>query len=204
MGIPVPILMGAGLGAASGLLTGKDPIKQGLIGGATGGIADKFMPAMNGLKAAEAAAPEVAKSAASNAGNFMAPTMPEIGGANLYGGAAPYTGITGSTGEIGANMGHVAKFSAPPAIPNASSAKSLISSSSPAAGGLKVMPGKDGGMFDYRALSLLGGGQSQSQWPSSSSGGMKQANAPSADEIAKLLASVRIPEREKLLNLFWS
>lgn len=165
MGIPVPILMGAGIGAAGGLLKGKNPIKEGLIGGATGGISSKFMPAANELEAAKA---------------MQTPTLPEIGGANLY-----------SSGVA-------------PAIPNAAEAMPLITNTPAKAGGL--MPGEWDWMkqgIDPAALSLLGGQQPQQQMPSSSAG-MKQANAPSADEIAKLLASVRIPEREKLLNLFWS
>jgi hypothetical protein len=169
--------MPAAVGAGLSLLSGDNPlkaVKKGVTSGATGSLlggATSFTPAANGLNPAQA---------------MMTPTMPEIGGANLY-----------SSGVA-------------PAIPDASKAMPLMTSTAPKDGGLGIMPGewdwmKQGkGMFDPAAMSLLGGQQQPQQQMPTSSAGMKQANAPSSDEIAKLLASIKIPEREKLLNLFWS
>lgn len=110
----LPTLIGAGVGALGGAVSGRNPFQTALLGAGLGsGIGALATPAATGAATA-GASPSLAV-AGTSPETFMTPYAQEIGGANLYGAAQPATYIggagenVGGFGEIGANMGEVTK-----------------------------------------------------------------------------------------------
>ena len=123
-GIGEAALIGAAFGGAKSIATGEDPLKGALLGGLTGGAMSGIGGALFG-GAGGAGANTLGTTATDVVGqeakdvatqqmmdsslNMVKPYAPEIGGISTAQGvgALPQAGITGSTGEIGANMGIV-------------------------------------------------------------------------------------------------
>lgn len=117
----MPMLIGAGTGALGGLLTGKDPLKGALIGGATGGLLSSI-PAIGaagaGTGGAKVAIGDIASSTAlptalqgsslATGGAGLGSTVGSNAGINFGANLAstsPYAGFSsGITNELGANM----------------------------------------------------------------------------------------------------
>lgn len=188
------MLIGAGIGAVGSMLGGRSPIKGAATGaalGAAGGAFQGMMPASFGLKSAGAAA-----GGSTIGGNMLEPTLAPIGMANSFNMAtnAPLPAIAGSS----------ALGTAP-----------LITSTAPSMGGMlaqnsaEVMPSAGFNIGEYLTpQNMLGaalvagqGGQPQQQ-VQAPSGGMSAGKAPSMDAITSLLATNRIPERQRRMNLF--
>lgn len=166
-----PMLIGAGMGLLNGGVKGA--IKGGVTGGA-GGAVSNLVPAANGLLPA--------KATAANVGNFLEPTMPQIGGANLY-----------ANGVV-------------PPIPDPSVATPLMTSTPAAQGGMKLMPGEHKWMDGLSGLNIVPpnlGGQPQQQMPTAPGGGVNRGGQVSADAITQLIAGMKLPQKDKRLNLFW-
>lgn len=193
-GLLEPMLIGAGVGALGSLITGGSPLKGAAMGGALGGggaAIKGMMPASFGLEGAKVAE---SASAASAGGNMLAPTLPEVGMANSF------------------NMATNAPL---PAVAGAGTAP-LMTSASPEMGGMMAsnsgVPMAGGGfnlseaftpqnMLGAASLASQGGGQQQPQI-SAQGGGISKGQAPSMDAISSLLATTKIPQRQKRMNLF--
>lgn len=116
----MPLLVGAGVGALGSAITGGNPFKGALLGGAGGALTGGMSSLLNGgsfiegatgalnpLSSTLVSAPKEALAVAGTSPSaYMTPYAQEIGGANLYGATQPASYV-GSTGEIGANMGAV-------------------------------------------------------------------------------------------------
>ena len=120
----MPMLVGAGVGALGSAVTGGNPFKGALLGGAggalTGGMSSllsggSFIQgatgAMNPLSSALVSAPkEAAVVAGTSPSTYLTPYTQEIGMANTFNTGANIAGnapaaLTGATGEIAPNMG---------------------------------------------------------------------------------------------------
>lgn len=194
-GLLEPMLIGAGVGALGSLVSGNSPFKGAALGAALGGggaAIKGMMPSAFGLEGAKVATSQVPIENAF--GNMMQPTLPEIGMANSFNLAtnSPLPEVVGSS----------AMNTAP-----------LISSVSPEMGGMmaqnsaEVMP-SGFNLSEYltpqnlQGAAMIAGQGERQQMPVAPLGGMRAGKPPSMDAISGLLASTRIPERQRLMNLF--
>lgn len=106
-----PILMGAGLGALGGLLTGNDPIKGAALGGATGGLLGGLPAgAWGGGSAGVAGGGAGGYAAGASPSAFLAPTVgQEVGMANAFNLAtnAPINVAASAVPTSGSIMGEI-------------------------------------------------------------------------------------------------
>jgi hypothetical protein len=219
------ILWGAGLGALGGLLTGNDPLKGAVVGGATGGL-------LNGIPAGTLSL-EPAKIAASGAPTGMGVSLAPVAsnaplsfslapdavssgaGINLSGTLggvnAPYTGFaSGATGELGANMA----FSPYRNIGMTTSADiagkgSIDNLAKYATGSGADIMAKDPSMWDkispYMNVRDLTGAamvgaqyQQRPQLPTAPSGGVSRGQAPQGTDVMALLQTIKQPEKKRI------
>ena len=219
MGDPVTLaLISAGVGGGTTLLRGGDfgsALKNAAIGGATGYAGGALGNAIKGAGAAGAGQAEATSANAS--GNFLAPTVGEVGMANSFNLAtnAPVAnsaaGVVGSTGEIGANMGLVNPMAATDLSPMVTRAGQGISSGGLAlrnSGEAMAAPSFFDGMSDYLTPQNLMGVsnlmQQGSQAPQMSSvggGGVRGGNAQTGEGVEEFLrrmgARVQSPQRRQ-------
>jgi hypothetical protein len=171
MGLPAPLLIGAGLGAAGSLMKGGNPIQGAALGGALGGMGGELIPALQG--AGQASAASAGSQAAQAAGGaMMTPTMP----LDAY---APSL-LTGTA----------------PAAYNAASMMPLIAQS-PVSGGLAATqtaaPSFFDGMSDFMTpQNLMGasnmmGQESQAPQMSAPGGGVRGGNANVGETVEAFL-----------------
>jgi hypothetical protein len=228
-----PILIGAGTGALGGLLTGKDPFKGALIGGATGGLLGAAAPAA-GAAGTGGASVSIASPTASmfgspvgatglvGAGNsalgsgigagFGAASAPlasidPMSGVNAFLEPATQTsGIVGSTGELGANMGLVNPMTIDPTemfssqIPNMGAEAFTQQPSMFESFYDKVKPYVD--VRDIGTTALKSQLQSQPrQQISPQSGRVTEGRAPQGNDVMALLQSIKMPDRRRITLL---
>lgn len=197
-GLLEPMLLGAGIGAIGSALGGRSPFKGAATGaalGAAGGAISGMMPASFGLKGAEAASAASGAGASTVGGNMLEPTLAPIGMANSF-------NMT-TNAALPAVAGSSALGTAP-----------LLTSAAPSAGGLLAQnsPEVMSGGFNISeyltpqnmlgAALVAGQGGQPAQQIQAPSGGMSAGKAPSMEAITSLLATNRIPERQRRMNLF--
>lgn len=204
-----PVYIPAAIAAANSLIRGQDPLtaaQQGAIAGATGGVmqgAEQLIPAFQGAGQATAA------TAANAGGNFLAPTVGEVGMFNTFNAATgnpltnPAAQIVGSTGEIAPNLGLVNPMAAPDYTPLMTKMGQGVSEGALVA---RNAPGTTPSFFDgisdyFTPQNVLGAANvlsQQSAAPQISSvgggGGVRGGQAPSMEEIKNLLNNVRVQE----------
>ena len=113
------LLMGAGLGAATSMVTGQDPLKGAAIGGAMGGIGGAMSSAPVGQAASSTVNPALTSGAAgtgaySGATSMMTnPGLTETASSGMFGGvgdmaSSAMDGFTDMTGMTGQDLGGMA------------------------------------------------------------------------------------------------
>lgn len=210
----MPMLIGAGTGALSGLLAGKDPLKGALIGGATGGLLGAAMPAASAVSGTAAAGKTTATAgsnalsggagggfaAGANPAAFLAPTGQEIGMANAFNLAsnAP-TDLAMQT--IGASnsmlsspmMGGLNALS--PADYSRIASTSAVPDSSSIFDGLgEYFNPRDMGNVAMQSLA----NQPRQQMPQAPAGGISRGQAMQGQDVMALLQTIRQPERRRI------
>ena len=216
------MLIGAGTGALGGLLTGKDPLKGALMGGVTGGLLNAIPTAAFGAGGIGAGA---ASATSAGATGLVGASNPILG-AGLSGGIGAVStplmstiptegvnafleptmqtsGIVGSTGELGANMGLI--------NPMTNASNEVLASRIPNMGVDaftqqpsmfesfydKVKPYVD--VRDLGSTALKSQLQSQQrQVPTSQSGQVSRGQAPQANDVMALLQAMKMPERRRI------
>ena len=226
----MPMLIGAGIGGFGSLLTGRDPLKGALIGGATGGLLSS-VPAIGaagaGTGGAKVAIGDIAKSGALPAslqGSTLAPEVLSNSanygidfGKNLASSNLPYTGFSdGITGEIGANMAfNPSNGFGMPTISSAVGKGSIDNLAQYSTGAGTDIMAKNPSMFDYlseqvspylNVRDLTGAAQVAAQYqprplPSPQSGQITQGRAPQGTDVMALLQSIKQPERRRITLL---
>jgi hypothetical protein len=219
-----PMLIGAGIGALGGLLTGRDPLKAAAVGGATGGLFGNI-PAGSWMGGGA----EVAKSAPSSMGVSLAPvskdaamsfslapeTISSGAGINLTGTPVgvnvPYSGFSGgATGELGANLGFTPYRDVGMQVSAPMAGKGSIDNLSQYAtgSGADIMA-KDPSMWDQlspymNVRDLTGAGlvaaqyQQRPQMPTAPAGGIQRGQAPQGTDVMALLAGVKPREQRRI------
>jgi hypothetical protein len=172
-----PMLIGAGTGALGGLLTGRDPLRSALVGGATGGLLGSIPAFGAGGVGATGATATSAKLASIDPASVNAFTD----GAAALGSTA----LDPMTGQILAsqvpNTG-VGAFTQQPSMFD-----SLSDTLSP------YFDARDMGSVALQSLA-----QPQQQMPQAFSGGVTRGQAPQAQDVMALLASIKQPERRRI------
>lgn len=185
-----PLLIGAGTGALGGLLTGKDPLKGALMGGVTGGLLGS-VPALGagGVGADAASVPLMSTSPMSSVNAFLEPSVQT-------------SGIVGSTGELGANMGLV--------NPMTSAPSEMLASRIPNMGvdAFTQQPTMFDSLYDkvspyMNVRDLTGAAQVASQYqdrpmPTPQSGRITEGRAPQGNDVMALLQTMKLPERRRI------
>lgn len=201
-----PMLMGAGMGALGGLLTGNDPLKGALIGGATSGLlstvpAGSFNFGQAGVQGANQAA-GTGVALADVAGSSALPSS--LGGSNLAGGIGSNVGT--GTGIQLANSG--ADMFNP--VPMASGGSGIDNLSQYATGAGTDIMAKTPSMYDelspyFNVTNMMGAKAIANQFPQrpptpiqAGGGGVTRGQAPQDNAIQALIQSARIPERRRL------
>ena len=219
-----PLLMGAGIGALGGLLTGQDPLKAAAIGGATGGLFGNI-PAGSWMGGGA----EVAKSAPSSMGVSLAPvskdaamsfslapeTISSGAGINLTGTPVgvnvPYSGFSGgATGELGANLGFTPYRNVGMDVAAPMAGKGSIDNLAQysTGSGADIMA-KQPTMWDeispyMNVRDLTGAGlvaaqyQQRPQLPTAPAGGIQRGQAPQGTDVMALLAGVKPREQRRI------
>jgi hypothetical protein len=200
-----PLLIGAGMGALGGLLTGRDPLRSALVGGATGGLLGSIPAFGAGGVGATGATATSAKLASIDPASVNAFTS----GASI---APSYAGTLGSTGELGANMA----FSSAPASTMFSSVATdpmtgqILASQVPNTGvsAFTQQPSMFDSLSDTLSpyfnardmgnVALQSFAGQQQQMPQASAGGVTRGQAPQAQDVMALLASIKQPERRRI------
>ena len=205
-----PLLIGAGVGALGGLLTGRDPLKGALVGGATGGLLGSI-PALGaagaGTGGAKVAIGDIAKSGALPAslqGSTLAPVVDssiQNIGSNVIGDA----GIKLAPFAANAPM----SYSLAPEVLSGAGINNLASYSTGA--GTDIMA-KTPSMFDQispylNVRDLSGAAQVASQYQprqqqmQAPSGRVSEGRAPQGTDVMALLQSIKQPERRRITLL---
>ena len=187
-----PLLMGAGIGALGGLLTGRDPLKSAAIGGATGGllgglpagawgggsasVAGSTAPAGMGVSLAPASLADDALSLAPSL-NSAVPT-----GMGIDLASAPAGMGIENIGQYATGAGTDIMAATP------SMYDSLASELSP--------------YFDVRDLTGAGltaaMNQQRPQMPTAPAGGIQRGQAPQGTDVMALLQTIKQPERRRI------
>jgi hypothetical protein len=223
-----PMLVGAGVGALGGLLTGQDPLKAAAVGGATAGL-------FQGLPAGSwmGGGAEVAKSAPTGMGVSLAPASfaddalslsPTLNsavptgmgidltqGVNLSNINAPYTGFSGgATGELGANMAfNPSNGLGMPTSVFTSGKGSIDNLAQYSTGSGADIMAKQPTMWDeispyMNVRDLTGAGlvaaqyQQRPQLPTAPAGGIQRGQAPQGTDVMALLAGVKPREQRRI------
>ena len=201
-------LIGAGVGGGLSLLRGEDlggSLKNAAIGGGLGYAGGTYLPSAFGATPATATSASTATNAG---GNFLAPTVGEVGMFNSFNPAtgAPLTNpaaqIVGSTGEIAPNLGMVNPMAAADYSPlmtrmgQGLSEGALVARNAPG-----TTPSFFDGMSDYftpqnvlGAANVLSQQSAAPQMVSGGGGGVRGGQAPSMEEIKNLLNTIRVQE----------
>jgi hypothetical protein len=173
-----PMLIGAGTGALGGLLTGRDPLRSALVGGATGGLLSSIPAFGAGGVGATGATATSAK---------LASIDPMSGVGAFTDGAAALgsTALDPVTGQILASQmpnAGVGAFTQQPSMFD-----SLSETLSP------YFNARDMGSVALQSLA-----QPQQQMPQAPAGGVTRGQAPQAQDVMALLASIKQPERRRI------
>lgn len=175
------IFMGAGLGALGGLLSGRDPLKGALLGGATSGL----------LNAIPAGAFNLSTGAIPSVGSTMSSVAPDAGVGAFVDNAAISSGIATDpiTGEVLAstspNVGVGAFTKDPSMYDYLSEQVSPYMNVRDLSGAAQVAS-----QFQPR--------QQQMQAPS---GQVTQGRAPQGTDVMALLQSIKQPDRRRITLL---
>ena len=203
-----PLLIGAGVGALGGLLTGRDPLKGALVGGATSGL-------LGGLPAGawSGGAAEATKSA----GLSSIDPMSGVGAFLENAPVSQSAGYLGSTGELGANMGLVNPLASASTFGNIATdplTGEVLASSVPNMGAQAFT--QQPSMFDalsekvspyLNVRDLSGAAQVASQFQprpqqmQAPSGQVTRGQAPQGTDVMALLQSIKQPERRRITLL---
>lgn len=173
-----PMLMGAGIGALGGLLTGQNPLKAAALGGATGGLLGS-MPA-GAMNLSTGSIPNVASTMSSVAPNAGVGAF--VDDIAMAGGMAtdPLTGqVLASTAP---NAG-ISAFTQQPSM----------------------FDSLAGGISPYMNVRDLTGAaqvaaqyQQRPQMPTSPAGGISRGQAPQGTDVMALLQTIKQPERRRI------
>jgi hypothetical protein len=169
-----PMLIGAGTGALGGLLTGRDPLRSALVGGATGGLLGSIPAFGAGGVGATGATATSTKLPMSGVGAFT-------DGAAALGSTA----LDPVTGQILASQmpnAGVSAFTQQPSMFD-----SLSDTLSP------YFNARDMGNVALQSFA----GQQQPM-PQAPAGGVTRGQAPQAQDVMALLASIKQPERRRI------
>jgi len=108
----MPMLVGAGVGALGSAITGKNPFKGALLGGATGGLTGGVSSLMNGgsfLEGVSGGFNPLSSQVAGTGVNLSSLTTPVGEGINLS--SVPTTAAMGESGLGGIDLSQVANLS---------------------------------------------------------------------------------------------
>ena len=215
--------MGAGIGALGGLLTGRDPLKGALVGGATGGLLGNF----EGIKAgamnlSTGSVPNAGYAAGANPAAFLAPQPASLaeGLGGMRTAITPSGAASLGSGEfIAPNMGLVNTEALNVAAPQTFlSQNSMLSN--PIMGGVNPLsdanyaeiastPAASSSMWDdikpYLNVRDLTGAamvgsqfQQRPQMPTAPAGGVTRGQAPQGTDVMALLQTIKQPERRRI------
>jgi len=188
-------LIGAGVGGGLSLLRGNDvgsSLKNAAIGGGLGYAGGQFIPAAFGATPATATS---ASTAANTGGNFLAPTVGEVGMFNTFNPA------TGAQLADAASIGSTADLS--PLMTRMGQGTSYGGLSATTSGEAMDSPfmAKLKGLGEYVTptnmiglASVLDQPSATPQIMSGGGGGVRGGQAPSAEEIKNLLNTIRVQE----------
>jgi hypothetical protein len=168
-----PMLIGAGTGALGGLLTGRDPLRSALIGGATGGLLGSI-PAFG--------AGGVGATGATATSTKLASIDPAGVSAFTDGAAAlGSTALDPVTGQMLASQ-----------MPNAG-VNAFTQQPSMFEGLGQYFNPRDMGNVALQSLA-----EPQQRMPQAPAGGVTRGQAPQAQDVMALLASIKQPERRRI------
>lgn len=191
-----PILMGAGIGALGGLLTGRDPLKAAAVGGATGGLLGGLPAGAWGgggatvaggsgaATGAATAAPSMLSTGASFADDALAASSPATFGYNASG-ISPFS-MAGQTAPMASDIG--AGFG----VDNIAS----MSSANPTMWD-EISPYLN--VRDLTGAAMVGAQfQQRPQMPQAPAGGVTRGQAPQGTDVMALLQTIKQPERRRI------
>lgn len=207
-----PLLIGAGMGALGGLLTGKDPLKGALIGGATGGLLGGLPAGAWGGGSASVAGGSAAGGTGIALGDVAASSAlnnTALAGSNLASGVGVGTGIGGATGT-GVQLANAGQgmFGFDPV--SAAQGGAGISNLGQYATGtgteiMKATPTMWDEISPYLNVRDLGGAaqiaaqyQQRPQMPTAPAGGISRGQAPQGTDVMALLQTIKQPERRRI------
>jgi hypothetical protein len=193
-----PLLIGAGVGALGGLLTGRDPLKGALIGGATGGLLGGLPAGAWGgggatvaggsgagvAAGAGTAAPSMLSTGASFADDALAASSPATFGYNASG-ISPFS-MAGQTAPMASDIG--AGFG----VDNIAS----MSATNPTMWD-EISPYLN--VRDLTGAAMVGAQfQQRPQMPTAPAGGVTRGQAPQGTDVMALLQTIKQPERRRI------
>ena len=197
-----PLLIGAGVGALGGLLTGNDPLKTAALGAAVGGTGGAAGAWGGGQAAAAGTTTGLGTggyAAGANPAAFLAPTGQEIGMANAFNMAtnAP-TGL--ATQTFGAQNAMLSNPIMGGLNPLSDAQYSQIAST-PASESTSLWDD----IKPYANVQNLSGAANiydrfnqRPQMPTAPSGGISRGQAPQGTDVMALLASVKPREQRRI------
>jgi hypothetical protein len=217
-----PLLMGAGIGALGGLLTGRDPLKGALIGGATGGLLGGLPAGAwggGGATVAGGSGAGLATGAGTAAGGTgialgdvaasSALNNTALAGSNLASGVGVGTGIGGAsgTGVQLANAGQGMFGFDPVSAAQGGAGISNIGQYATGAGTdiMAATPSMYDQISPYLNVRDLTGAamvgaqyQQRPQLPTAPAGGIQRGQAPQGTDVMALLQTIKQPERRRI------
>lgn len=196
-----PLLIGAGMGALGGLLTGKDPLKGALLGGITGGLLGPASGVIgaSGVGVGGAAA----TSAATSAGAAGLTSAPFLGSA-ISSTAAPVLSSTVAPAGVSAFTGGASTLGSTAIDPMTGQ---MLASQMPNAGvgAFTQSPSMFDGLGQYFDPRDLGNSalqavanQPRQQMPQAPSGGVSRGQAQQGSDVMALLQTIKQPERRRI------
>lgn len=219
-----PLLIGAGMGALGGLLTGRDPLKGALVGGATGGLLGNF----EGIKAgamnlSTGSVPNTGYAVGANPAAFLAPQPASLaeGLGGMRTAITPSGAASLGSGEfIAPNMGLVNTETLNTTAQQMYGADNSMLSN-PIMGGLNPLSDADytqiastpatsnSSLFDdikpyFNVRDLTGAAQVAAQYqqrpqmPTAPAGGIQRGQAPQGTDVMALLQTIKQPEKKRI------
>ena len=182
-----PMLIGAGIGALGGLLTGKDPLKGAAVGGATGGLFGNI-PAGSWMGGGA----EVAKTATPSMGIKLVDTASGLPQAVGAGGMFAENSLPYASQALGASgvggISDLGMYATGTGTDIMAASPSILDQIKPYAN-VQNLSGASSIMNQYSQRKPL---------PTAPSGGVSRGQAPQGTDVMALLASVKPREQRRI------
>ena len=182
-----PMLIGAGVGALGGLLTGRDPLKAAAVGGATGGLFGNIPAgswAGGGAKVAETATPSMGIKLVDTASG-----LPQaVGAGGMFAeNSLPYASQSLGTSGAG-GISDLGMYATGTGTDIMAATPSILDKIKPYAN-IQNLSG---------AANIYDRFNQRPQMPTAPSGGISRGQAPQGTDVMALLASVKPREQRRI------